>query len=225
MSNETVLIVDDDQVSVANLSAALGRMSLASEVATSGASALEKIEKTDYHLVLLDITLSDIDGWQVLRRLRHIHPHLPVVLTSKQPSVEDVVDAMRQGAVDVLEKPIQQEHLQEVVSNTLQRRAAKDAPGIEYDAFIDMAETCLKQASFDDAVEHLKSAISLAPGRPEAFNLLGAVHEKRGNRDRAVKFYRAACGLDLMYKPAGHNLERLTVKPSFRSQEIELDDG
>ena len=103
--------------------------------------------------------------------------------------------------------------------------ATFDDLGIEYGALIDFAEACLNEGDHDDAIEHLKTAIALAPGRPEAFNLLGAVHEKRGDRENAVKYYRAACGLDLSYKPASHNLERLTFRPWNRSKEIELDEG
>jgi CheY-like chemotaxis protein len=113
MSNQVVLIVDDDESSRVELTAALNEIKLTSDVAASGQEALDKIETSDFSLVLLDITLPGMDGWHVLRQLRHIHPHLPVVLMTAKPPVEDVVDAMRHGAVDFLEKPFGREHVQE----------------------------------------------------------------------------------------------------------------
>ncbi len=225
MSQQGVLIVDDDEHCRHELAAALQGLELATDEAEGSEEALEKIESQIFDLVLLDVTLSGMDGRQALRRLRHIHPRLPVVLMTRDPSVEDVVDAMRDGAVDFLEKPFQAPHVREIVRKVLGRRAAADGSSNKYHTIVESAKERLDQGDYDDAVEHLKSAIALAPGRPEAFNLLGAVHEQKGDPSTAVKYYRAACGLDLSYKPADHNLERLTVSPRTGPSEIEFDDG
>jgi Flp pilus assembly protein TadD len=63
---------------------------------------------------------------------------------------------------------------------------------------------------FDSAAEHVRKAISLDPARPEAFNLLGALMEVRGDRLEAQKNYRAALSLDPSYEPAIKNLQRST---------------
>jgi CheY-like chemotaxis protein len=94
MSGQVVLIVDDDESRRHELLGALQQLELSIDIAADGEAAVEKIESNEYGLVLLDIGLSGADGWRVLRRLRHIHPHVPIVLMTEGPSVEDVVDAM-----------------------------------------------------------------------------------------------------------------------------------
>lgn len=70
----------------------------------------------------------------------------------------------------------------------------------------------------------MRSSISRVPSlwRPEAFNVLGAVYENQGDRENAAKHCRAAWALDLHYKPASHNLQRLTFNRRSSEREIEL---
>lgn len=76
---------------------------------------------------------------------------------------------------------------------------------------IELAKKCIGDRHFDAAVEHMHRAIFVDPGRPEAFNLLGALREIQGDRIAAQKNYRAALSLDPSYQPAISNLHRSTT--------------
>jgi Flp pilus assembly protein TadD len=80
---------------------------------------------------------------------------------------------------------------------------------------VELAKKSIMDRHFDAAVEHLRRAIALDPGRAEAFNLMGALMEIQGDRNEAQKNYRVALSLDPSYKPAIDNLQRST-QPRWR---------
>jgi len=81
---------------------------------------------------------------------------------------------------------------------------------VDYASYIELAKKCIGERHFNAAVEHVRKAIFIDPGRPEAFNLLGALTEIRGDRIEAQKNYRTALSLDPSYEPAIKNLHRST---------------
>jgi Flp pilus assembly protein TadD len=87
----------------------------------------------------------------------------------------------------------------------LDEKKAKD-----YVSHLELAKRSIGDRSFDAAIEHAHRAISIDPTRAEAFNLLGALLEIRGDRLNALKNYRAALSLDPTYEAAAKNLDRAT---------------
>ena len=81
---------------------------------------------------------------------------------------------------------------------------------MDYTSSIERVRKTIMDRHFDAAIEHVRRAISLDPGRPEAFNLLGALMEIQGDRIEAQKNYRAALSLDPSYEPSIKNLQRST---------------
>jgi Flp pilus assembly protein TadD len=81
---------------------------------------------------------------------------------------------------------------------------------MDYTSSIERVKKTIMDRHFDAAVEHVRRAISLDFGRPEAFNLLGALMEIQGDRIEAQKNYRAALSLDPSYEPAIRNIQRST---------------
>ncbi|MBP1744449.1 MAG: hypothetical protein H6Q58_1427 [Firmicutes bacterium] len=79
----------------------------------------------------------------------------------------------------------------------------------EYKSFIKEAVVKLQNREIEGAYELILNALSQNPAAPEPHNLLGALHEIRGNEDMARKHYRAAYALDPTFKPANKNLERI----------------
>jgi len=79
-----------------------------------------------------------------------------------------------------------------------------------YDNTIDKAIELLKSRQYNEAHEHLHCAISIHDYRPEAYNLLGVLYEKKGDSLKAIRFYRVSYYFDQSYKPATNNLERMT---------------
>lgn len=70
-------------------------------------------------LILLDIMLPDIDGIEILKRIRKENEHLPVIMLSAQGRIEIAVEALRQGAFDYFPKPIDIQHLEPAIKNAI----------------------------------------------------------------------------------------------------------
>lgn len=114
---ERILIVDDDALMCKLLHMTLSRDGYESHEVYSGPEALAYIEDHDVDLILLDVMMADVNGFEVVRRLKDNERsrHIPVVLLTAR------VDAISQqlgldiGAVDYLTKPITPEKLSERV--------------------------------------------------------------------------------------------------------------
>ncbi|GFE60377.1 sigma-54 dependent transcriptional regulator [Geobacter sp. AOG2] len=102
----TILIVDDDELSVRMLEAQLGEAGFASVTALSGVEALGIMERQPIDLVISDLVMHEMDGLELIQQIRKRYQGIPVVVVTANGSVESAVDAMRRGAYDYLEKPI-----------------------------------------------------------------------------------------------------------------------
>jgi len=121
---DTVLIVDDERNIVLTLSRALNLEGYATETASGGKEALEKIVSLPVDVVVMDVKMPDVDGLTVLREAREARPGLPVVIMSGHGSLETVRQAFKLGAFDYLEKPItEKDKLLAAVRNALRLRS------------------------------------------------------------------------------------------------------
>jgi CheY-like chemotaxis protein len=112
---QTVLVVDDDSDIRLTLQQILQEEGFAVREACHGGDALEKILIQEPDLVLLDLVMPVLDGWEVLRVLRSARPHLPVVVLSAVPVDE---------SVDCIAKPVSFERLKELL-NSIRARTAE----------------------------------------------------------------------------------------------------
>jgi tetratricopeptide (TPR) repeat protein len=131
---------------------------------------------------------------------------------------------MKLGAVDFVQKPFIPEEIREIVTRVMDREKLDEQKVTDYATSIELAKKSITDRHFDAAAEHVRKAISLDPGRAEAFNLLGAVMEICGDRVEAQKNYRAALSLDPSYKPAIKNLQRSTETTWKRKGYIDLGE-
>jgi len=210
MTRKPVLIVDDEKNIRLTLSQSLESLELETDTAVNGEEALAKLKDKDYGLVLLDLRMPGMDGMEVLRRLREIRPDIRVIIITAYGTIESAVDAMKLGAVDFIQKPFSPKEIRGLVSQVMDREKLDGQKAVDYASFVELAKRCVGDRHFDAAVEHVRKAISLDPGRPDAFNLLGALMEIQHNVLDAQKYYRAALDLDPTYKPAKDNLDRST---------------
>ncbi len=118
------------------------------------------------------------------------------------------MEAMKLGAVDFLQKPFAPQEIRDLVTQALARQKKRREKPEDYDFFVDSARNHIRNSLLDIAVEDLKTAIAMAPSRPHAFNLMGAVYELRGDVTEARKHYRTAYWLDPTYSPSRLNIER-----------------
>ncbi len=110
-SKGSILIVDDEKNILSTLSRALRVEDFEVDVAGNAGIALDKVQKTAYDLLLLDVMMPEIDGIEMLRRLREQGNDVPVIVMSGHGSIETAMEATRLGAHDFIEKPIATERL------------------------------------------------------------------------------------------------------------------
>ena len=117
-----ILIVDDEPPIRALMRATLTMAGHQVAEASGGEEALEKIKKSDFDLVVLDIMMPVTDGYEVLERIKAIpsKAHIPViVVTAKSYESEGIMREMTAGAIDHLSKPFDPEDLEIAVSRAL----------------------------------------------------------------------------------------------------------
>lgn len=119
-----ILIVDDEHGVRESLRLLLGD-DYELVMAGDGRQALLRLDEKP-GLVILDVKLPDLDGLEVLRRLRQLEPRLPVIMLSGVGRVRTVVEAMRAGAVDYLAKPFDSEALRVTVRKMFAFRAMSE---------------------------------------------------------------------------------------------------
>lgn len=113
-----ILIADDDPIQRRNLEAAILRMGHRTILADGGISALGFIaNRKDLSLILLDLTMPDMDGCAVLEKLRGAGNDTPVIVLAQNEDTEKVMRAIRLGAVDYITKPVSFERVQVTVAN------------------------------------------------------------------------------------------------------------
>jgi CheY-like chemotaxis protein len=210
MIHKSILIVDDEKNIRLTLSQALEILGAEIDTAANGEEALTKLKGREFGLILLDIRMPGMDGMEVLRQVREIRPDIRVIMITAYGTIESAVEAMKLGAVDFLQKPFDPEEIRGLVSRVMDRDKLDEHKLADYVSHIELVKKCIGDRYFDAAIEHVRKAIFIDPGRPEAFNLLGALMEIRGDRAEAQKNYRAALSLDPSYEPAINNLHRST---------------
>jgi len=114
-----ILVVDDEPLNLDLLEQELGDRGFAIDRAAGGVEALEKITALAPQLVLLDHLMPDIDGIEVLRRLRRDGVDIPVIMVTAHGTIEKAVEAMRYGATDFIAKPFDADHLAFAVGRAL----------------------------------------------------------------------------------------------------------
>src|SRR5436853_4193834 len=124
MSRACVLLVDDDLALLQALPGALrlrmGEVKV--DTANSAAAALDLIAARDYDAIVTDIKMPGIDGLELLAEIRTQRPDTPTVMITGHGEHDLVVQALRGGAYDFIQKPIDRDHLVASLSRAIQMR-------------------------------------------------------------------------------------------------------
>jgi DNA-binding response OmpR family regulator len=134
-----VLVVDDDEVVRALVGALLQRAGHQVLSAQDGRAALRVLFRERVDLVLLDIDMPELDGWQTLDRVREVSD-VPVLMLTAQDQELDKVRALRSGADDFVVKPFGRQELV-ARAEALLRRSAARGPATPPDVYTDAALT------------------------------------------------------------------------------------
>ena len=114
-----ILLVDDEVNFLNALSQRFEARGFKADAVTSGEEALEKVKGKNYNIVILDLVMPGMGGIEVLKNIKKNYPDLPVIILTGQGTTEKAVEAMKEGAMDYMEKPADIETL---VHKTLEAR-------------------------------------------------------------------------------------------------------
>ena len=117
-----ILIVDDEEIVIRSCLRILDGAEFQVEAVQDGREALRKIEENPYDVVILDIMMPNIDGLEVLRRVKETHPNVDVIMVTGLSQIDTAVQAMKLGAFDYISKPFEPDELKLVVQRALERR-------------------------------------------------------------------------------------------------------
>ena len=122
MAQETILVVDDEPAIVQVICERLVLEGFVVHTASAGEDALAAIRDTPPNLIILDLMLPDMDGFEVLRRLRHSGRDEPVIILTARDEDVDKVVGLELGADDYVVKPFNPRELSARVRAVLRRR-------------------------------------------------------------------------------------------------------
>jgi Flp pilus assembly protein TadD len=115
---------------------------------------------------------------------------------------------MKLGAVDFIQKPCTPDDIRDLVGKVLGREALDETQAADYPTLIELCKRHVTDRDLERAKAVAQRALGVDPGKPDAYNLLGAFLECRGEWVEAQKYYRAALEIDPSYRPAKANLNR-----------------
>ncbi|HMD32700.1 MAG TPA: response regulator, partial [Candidatus Acidoferrales bacterium] len=119
---EPLLLVEDKAELRGVLRKALERAGWTVSEAGDAAAAIAKIRQMRFLLVLTDLKLPGGSGLDVLREVKEADPDIPVILMTAYGSVEEAVTAMKEGAFDFIQKPVELDHLKILVGRAARQQ-------------------------------------------------------------------------------------------------------
>jgi two-component system OmpR family response regulator len=166
MSKETqlrILVVDDEEPIRDLVSSALRFAQFEVTVAASGIEALKAVSLSSPDLIVLDITMPQLDGWEVCRRLRRDGDKTPVIFLTARDEPDEKVRGLRLGADDYLTKPFSLEELIARIHAVLRRVAPTDS---------EMETLNFKDLAMEEDAHRVRRGDRLIDLSPTEFTLL-----------------------------------------------------
>jgi len=121
MNKRSVLVVDDDSRVTNALSECLGSFDYNLKIASTGAEAIARLGDPDIAMVMLDINLPDLSGFDVLGKIKEVNSSLPVVVMTGFISTEAAIEAMKMGAYEFITKPFDIDKMISLVNQVMQK--------------------------------------------------------------------------------------------------------
>jgi two-component system, NtrC family, response regulator HydG len=116
-----VLIVDDEKLHAQAVAESLERTGYSCSVAASGTDGAKRIETEEFDIIVTDLFMNDLDGFQVLQKAKEELPDVEVIMISGHGEIKDAVAAMQRGAYTYLTKPLNIDELRTQVEKASER--------------------------------------------------------------------------------------------------------
>ncbi|MBN1161544.1 MAG: response regulator, partial [Dehalococcoidales bacterium] len=121
-TSERILVVDDDQDFLGIIRLILEKKGYKISTVLSAGEALSLLKKEFYNAAILDISLPDADGTELISNILELHPDTVTIMLTGHSSVKNAVQSLNRGAFAYLEKPVDPENLLTVINKGLEKQ-------------------------------------------------------------------------------------------------------
>jgi len=213
MVKETVLVVDDEEHIIELARMYLEQEGFTVEGARDGAEALEKIRTLKPALIVLDLMLPEVDGWDVCRRTR-AESEVPIIMLTARSDDVDKIVGLELGADDYLTKPFNLRELVARVKAILRRYERSIHPG---------RVIHLGQLTIDPASREVTLAGRSLKLRTKEFDLLHTLAEHRGQVLSREQLLDLAWGYDFYGETRTVDVHIAHLRNKLRGSEVEIE--
>jgi DNA-binding NtrC family response regulator len=127
----SVLLVDDEEQFLDVLSQRLKARGLKVDTVTSGEDAVRQVEDHNFDAIIVDLAMPGIDGIETLKRIKEKRPDLEIIMLTGHATVKSGIEAMKLGADDFLEKPVDLNVLLEKIGEAKHKRMLVVEKGLQ----------------------------------------------------------------------------------------------
>jgi len=120
-----ILVVDDEKITLKNLEHILKKEGYDVTATHSGIQALKLIEEQQFDVVLTDIKMEKVDGFEILKKCRSLYPDTEVIMITGYATIENAVEAMKQGAFYYISKPFKLDIIRKIVKEATEKISLK----------------------------------------------------------------------------------------------------
>jgi DNA-binding NtrC family response regulator len=126
MKKSRILVIDDEAIARENLEHILRKDGYDVVTADSGISALKKLSSAEFDLVMTDLKMKQVDGMEVLARVKEQYPDTEVVMLTAYATVSTAIEAMQRGAYHYIPKPYKIDEVRMIAGRALEKKGLKD---------------------------------------------------------------------------------------------------
>ena len=207
VSEIRILVADDQRHIRSTLKMALGAAGHAVDTTGDSAEAIARCHRMNYDIAFVDMNMQKIGGSDLVPYIRVLREQTTVVMLSPYGSLIKVIEAMKLGIIDFVEKPLYDQKVQLLCEEILRRRQLANNETV--DELLHLAERALEQNTEMDARAYLKLAMLRDGDRPEPYYWLSELCENRGEAREALHYYCRAIDAGPNIEPARKALRRL----------------
>jgi DNA-binding NtrC family response regulator len=228
---KSVLIIDDEREICDSISMILEYEGYIVDSTISASEGLRKFSEQDFSAVLLDIQMPEMNGFEVLKKIKELKPTASVIIISAHGSVENAIKATRLGAFDFLEKPIDRDKLLISVRNATEQATLKEENEEIKKSFVSEGEILGKSKAIQkileliDKVAPLETRVLITGENGTGKELVArAIHKKSERKDKPfIEVNCAAIPNELIESELfGHEKGSFTGAVSQRIGKFEL---
>ena len=207
VSEIRILVAADQRNVRGNLKMILEAAGYRVDATGDSQEALARCHLRQYDIAFVDVHMTRFDGLDLIRGIRTVNGKITVVTLSQYGAITKVVEAMKLGAVDFVEKPLDPKKVQLLCDEILRRHALMNNDTVS--ELLQLAELALEQKSFVEARIYLKMAMLRDEDRAEPCFWLSELYESQGDVREALHYFCRALDASPSFQPTRKSLFRL----------------